>query len=92
MKAKVSIVKCKDYEPAGVLEAMRSAVDLAGGISTFIRPKSKVLVKPNLLMAIEPEYAVDTHPEIVRAAIKVLKDINLNSADILFYISRIYIP
>ncbi len=76
MKAKISIVKCKDYEPARVLEATRRAVDLAGGISNFIKPKSKVLVKPNLLMAIEPESAVDTHPEIVRAAIKILKDIN----------------
>ncbi|MDD4893696.1 MAG: DUF362 domain-containing protein [Candidatus Omnitrophica bacterium] len=76
MNAKVSIVKCKDYEPGRVLEATRRAVDLIGGISSFIRPKSRVLVKPNLLMAIEPESAVDTHPEVVRAAIKILKDIN----------------
>jgi len=76
MNAQVSIVKCKDYEPARVLEATRKAVDLIGGMSSFIRPKSRVLVKPNLLMAIEPESAVDTHPEIVRAAIKILKDIN----------------
>ncbi len=76
MNAKVSIVKCKDYEPALVLEATKKALDLLGGISSFIQPKSRVLVKPNLLMAKEPEFGGDTHPEVVRAVIKILKEIN----------------
>ncbi len=76
MNAKVSIVKCKDYDPALVLEATKKALDSLGGISAFIAPKSAVLVKPNLLMAKEPEFGVDTHPEVVRAVIKILKDIN----------------
>ncbi len=76
MNAKVSIVRCKDYEPALVLEATKKALDLLGGVSTFISPKSRVLVKPNLLMAKEPEFGVDTHPEVVRAVIRMLKEIN----------------
>jgi uncharacterized protein (DUF362 family)/Pyruvate/2-oxoacid:ferredoxin oxidoreductase delta subunit len=75
MKSSVSIVKCGDYTPALVQEAARKAVDSLGGITTFIRPKSRVLVKPNLLMAKEPEFAIDTHPEVVRAAVKILKEI-----------------
>jgi len=76
MNSKVSIVKCNDYEPGRVFEAARHAVNLIGGISAFIRPQSRVLVKPNLLMAKEPEFGITTHPEVVRAVIKLLKEIN----------------
>lgn len=76
MKSKVSIVKCDSYDSAVVFEAVKRGVDLIGGISNFVKPASSVLVKPNLLMAKEPEFGVDTHPEVVRAAIKILKEIN----------------
>ena len=76
MNNKVSIVRCRDYEPALVLEATKKALDLLGGVSAFIQPKSKVLVKPNLLMAIEPESGIVTHPEVVRAVIRMLKEID----------------
>lgn len=76
MNSKVSIIRCASYESALVRDAVGRALDLLGGISAFIRPASKVLVKPNLLMAKEPEFGIDTHPEVVRAVIKLLKEIN----------------
>jgi uncharacterized protein (DUF362 family)/Pyruvate/2-oxoacid:ferredoxin oxidoreductase delta subunit len=76
MRSKLSLVQCPAYEPALVLDALRKAVDLLGGIAVFIKPGSRVLVKPNLLSAAGPESAVDTHPEVVRAAVKLLKEIN----------------
>ncbi|MFH1269711.1 MAG: DUF362 domain-containing protein, partial [Candidatus Omnitrophota bacterium] len=76
MNSTVSIVRCRDYEPGRVLEATRKALDLLGGISAFIPAGSRVLVKPNLLMSKEPESGIDTHPEVVRAVIKILKGIN----------------
>lgn len=76
MKSEVSVVKCNSYDSAEVFRAVKKGVDLVGGISAFIKPGSRVLVKPNLLMAKEPVFAVDTHPEVVRAVIKVLKEIN----------------
>ena len=75
MNSKVAIVRCKNYEPPLVQEATRRAIDLLGGITNFIKPQSKVLVKPNLLMAKEPEFGITTHPEVVRSVIKFLKDI-----------------
>lgn len=78
MKSKVSVLKCEGYEPQLVQKKVREALELLGGISVFIRPESKVLVKPNLLMAKEPEYGVTTHPEVVRAVIKLLKEIKCN--------------
>ena len=76
MNSKVSIVKCKNYDSSLVFEAIKKSIDLLGGISVFIKPKSKVLVKPNLLMAKPPESAITTHPEVVRAVVKILKSID----------------
>ncbi|MFA4843097.1 MAG: DUF362 domain-containing protein [Candidatus Omnitrophota bacterium] len=74
MSAKVAIVKCLSYDQGLVEQKFREAVDLIGGIEGFIKPHSKVLVKPNLLMAKEPQFAVTTHPEIVRAGVRLLKE------------------
>lgn len=76
MSAKVSVVKCDTYEPKAVESSVRKIVDLLGGITAFIKPGSSVLVKPNLLMSKGPECAITTHPEVVRAVIQILKEIN----------------
>ncbi len=76
MSSKVSIVRCKSYSTAAVEEAVRRSVDLLGGVNAFIKPGSVVLVKPNLLVAKEPDAGITTHPEVVRAAIRILKEIN----------------
>ncbi len=76
MSAKVSIVKCNSYEPAIVQQSLKYALDLLGGITSFIKPKATVLVKPNLLMSKSPDCGITTHPEVVRAVIRILKEIN----------------
>ena len=75
MNPQVSIVKCDSYELVSVLEAVEKSLDLIGGVENFIKPGSRVLIKPNLLMAIEPESGVDTHPQVVRALVRLLKSI-----------------
>ncbi len=71
--SKVSIVRCTDYDSRKVFEAVKRALDLAGGIDEFVRPGMKVLLKPNLLSARSPEDAVDTHPEVVRSLVRLVK-------------------
>jgi uncharacterized protein (DUF362 family)/Pyruvate/2-oxoacid:ferredoxin oxidoreductase delta subunit len=70
----VSIVKCADYDRERVLAAVRRSVDLLGGISGFVKPGERVLIKPNLLKASPPEAAVTTHPEIIRAVIRLVRE------------------
>lgn len=70
----VSIVKCADYEEGRVYEAVKEAVELIGGASQVIRPASKVLLKINLLSAKPPERAVTTHPSLVGAVVKLVKE------------------
>jgi len=75
MKTKVSIVKCPSYEQAFVNQAVKHAVDLIGGLKTFIKKNDKVFLKVNLLQAAKPEKAITTHPAIVKAVIQLVKKI-----------------
>jgi uncharacterized protein (DUF362 family)/Pyruvate/2-oxoacid:ferredoxin oxidoreductase delta subunit len=75
-KSQISIVKCANYDSALVELAVRESIALIGGINRYVKPGSKVLVKPNILMAREPESGIITHPEVVRAVIRILKEID----------------
>ena len=73
MGAKVSIIRCADYDRDQVYASVRRAVDLLGDITKIVKPDMRVLVKPNLLSARLPEEGVDTHPEVVRAVVRLVK-------------------
>lgn len=74
MKTKVSIVKCKTYNPEEVMAAVRKAFDLLGGIGLFIKKGEKVVVKPNLLTGKIAEYGVNTHIEVMRSVVRLVKE------------------
>jgi len=76
MNSKVSIVKCASYGEEELLGALRKSLDLIGGITNFIKQDDRVLIKPNLLSASAPEKGIDTHPEFVRAVIRIVKQTN----------------
>ena len=73
-KRKVSIVRCKDYDSLRVYESVKKATDLLGGMSNFVQKGDNVLLKPNLLSARAPESGVDTHPEFVRAIVRLVRE------------------
>lgn len=66
----VSIIKCKDYSPEGLNTAVRQAIRLAG-LETQLDGRKRVLIKPNLLSARDPDEAVTTHPSVVEAIGKI---------------------
>ena len=74
MKTKVSIVKCKTYNPEEVAFSVRKAFDLLGGLSSFIKKGEKVLIKPNMLSGSLPERGVNTHIEIIVSVVKLVKE------------------
>ncbi len=45
--------------------ATRAAVELLGGMKTFVKPGDKVVIKPNMSYPHKPESATNTHPEVV---------------------------
>jgi uncharacterized protein (DUF362 family)/Pyruvate/2-oxoacid:ferredoxin oxidoreductase delta subunit len=71
---KVSIIHCETYDREKVMDAVRRSVDLIGGMGSLVKPGMKVLVKPNLLSARPPDDCVDTHPEVARAVVRLVKE------------------
>ena len=71
--APVVLARCHDYEPEKVFAAVSRSIELLGGIGSFIKPGERVLIKPNLLKGRPPDDAVTTHPEIVRAVIRLVR-------------------
>ena len=69
----VSVVKCGSYDRAEVEAAILSSVDLLGGMARFVSPGDRILIKPNMLAARRPDQAVTTHPEVVRAVVRLVK-------------------
>jgi uncharacterized protein (DUF362 family)/Pyruvate/2-oxoacid:ferredoxin oxidoreductase delta subunit len=74
MRSSVSIIKCQSYDEEEVLKGLRQAIDLIGGIETFVKKGDHVLLKPNLLYGKAPEKAVTTHPSIVRGMIQIIRE------------------
>jgi uncharacterized protein (DUF362 family) len=68
----VSLVRCDTYESGTFEAAVHKAVDLTGGISRFVKPGDRVLIKPNLLSAKTPEKRVTTDPAMVRAVARMV--------------------
>ncbi|MDJ0874321.1 MAG: DUF362 domain-containing protein, partial [Desulfobacterales bacterium] len=53
--------------------ATRAAVDLLGGMTRFVKPNQKVVIKPNMSFAGRPQDATDTHPDVVRELVAMCK-------------------
>ena len=63
----VSVVRCPSYEAIELRAAIRRALDPFGGMTSFVKPGQRVLLKPNLLSAKDPKRAITTHPNFVEA-------------------------
>jgi uncharacterized protein (DUF362 family)/Pyruvate/2-oxoacid:ferredoxin oxidoreductase delta subunit len=72
----VSTIRCTSYERNEVIGSVRRATDSLGGIESYIRPGSRVLVKPNLLQGCAPDRCVTTHPAVVGAVCTLLRELD----------------
>ena len=73
-KSIVALVSLDSYDQPQVDEAVRQGVGLLGGITRFIRPDERILIKPNMLSRAQPQKAVTTHPSVFAAVAKLLRD------------------
>jgi uncharacterized protein (DUF362 family)/Pyruvate/2-oxoacid:ferredoxin oxidoreductase delta subunit len=67
--ATVSIIKATYSDPG-----IENLLAPFGGMERFVQKNEKVLLKVNLLSAKEPEKAVTTHPEFVKAVAKAVRE------------------
>ena len=70
----VSIVRCEDYGRGNVYEAVKKSIKLLGGLGQFVSPGQKVFLKFNMLVGSKPEACVTTHPDVVYAVARLLKE------------------
>lgn len=66
--------KCDTYDREKIYEELFRGIGQVGGIGRFVRPEEKILLKPNLLRKAEADSAIVTHPAVVAAMAKILKE------------------
>jgi len=74
MSHRVSLKKCAGYDNDEVLKSVREALVPLGGMSSFVSGGERILIKPNLLAAKSAEAAVTTHPSVIRALIRLVRE------------------
>ncbi len=72
-RARVSAVLIDSYEKDAVARAMERLLDPLGGIDRFINTDAPVVLKPNFLAPRSVDKAVCTHPEVIRAAARLVQ-------------------
>ncbi len=65
--SEVVFVRCHSYQPEEVRSAVQRGFRLLNGIESLFQNGEKILIKPNLLSAANPESAVTTHPMVFKA-------------------------
>lgn len=76
MKSKVVVLSCDSYKEELVYEKISKGLKLLGGLETLIGKDENILLKPNLVRKAEIERAVITHPSIVEAVARYLREYN----------------
>ncbi|MFZ3101219.1 MAG: DUF362 domain-containing protein [Desulfitobacteriaceae bacterium] len=73
MSAIVVLKYCPEYTNE-VEILLREGLSELGGMSAFVQPGQRVLLKVNLLMKKRPEEAVTTHPSVVEAVVRLVQE------------------
>ena len=71
-ETQVYAASCPDYIQAEA--CIRALVEQMGGMGRFVRPGERIVLKANLLRAAPPESAICTHPAVVEAVARLVKE------------------
>ncbi|MBO5755736.1 MAG: DUF362 domain-containing protein [Clostridia bacterium] len=69
----VSVIPLGTYSPTEAEEALRRLLAPIGGLS-FVKEGMKVVIKANLVSAMKPDAAATTHPVLLSALCRLLKE------------------
>lgn len=73
--AKVAVLRCNRYN-SSVFKTVSRALDIINAKELFKKEK-KVLIKPNILASAAPSKAITTHPSVIEAVIRYLKNLDV---------------
>ena len=71
--SKVVVLRVKEYNPLLIEKQLQRGIDLLGGWEKIIPKYKKILVKPNTLVGIDPKKAATTHPKVLNAVFRLLR-------------------
>ena len=63
---KVSVIHAESYSEIHLKEAIVALLRPFGGMQAFAKAGERILLKPNMLSAKQPDAAVTTHPAMVK--------------------------
>jgi uncharacterized protein (DUF362 family) len=72
MPSSVSLIRATSYEPESLQESLETLLEPLGGITAFVKPGNRVLLKPNLLTGARPTKECTTRPELVYAVAQMV--------------------
>lgn len=78
MKSKIHLQKLENYSLDRLEQFVRDSLEVLDPEASMFGPGQKVLLKPNLLKGFKPERCVTTHPTVVEAMCRVLKDLSVS--------------
>ena len=68
--------------------AVRVAVDLLGGMKSFVKPGDRVVIKPNMSFPNGLKMGTTTHPEVVRELVAMCKEAGASKIQVLDHTLR----
>jgi uncharacterized protein (DUF362 family)/Pyruvate/2-oxoacid:ferredoxin oxidoreductase delta subunit len=71
---RIVLARCQDYEIPRVRAAILLLLEPLGGMTAFVSPGERILLKPNMLSAKAPAQAVTTHPAVVRVVADLVRE------------------
>ena len=74
MKSQVILLPCREYDEEKIHHLLKQGLELLGGLPALIDKNERILLKPNLLKRAEVERAVITHPAVVGAFARILRE------------------
>ena len=74
VKSKVVLLPCREYDEEKIHMLLKQGLNFLGGVETLIPKDAKILLKPNLLKKADVEKAVITHPVVVGAFARILRE------------------
>ncbi|MEC9485667.1 MAG: DUF362 domain-containing protein [Candidatus Izemoplasma sp.] len=72
--AKVVVLKVTSYDVKIIKDKLLEGLNLLGGIEKIIPKNQSILLKPNLLMGVDVDESVTTHPNVFKAIADILLD------------------
>lgn len=70
----VALVGCADYSDEQIEQSILRIFEILGGIDSFVQRGDRVLLKPNLIVPAGIQKPAQTHPAVIIATAKILKD------------------